>query len=211
MPKKSTAHRDGWAWELLRDAAEKHATVILLRKFAKNLYNGALPKNLWSYLASVLMYPFHKKLPEERNPAKPTLRPMTVTSVLTRIGCRVMVKMKRVMVAEQLLLSHQFSFGINGGVQQVILACTITLEIKPTWLMLVMDSENAHTFCNRDKREEELEINVVFHYMIKPYKDLYGKIVTVQWHFKNGPDNQLKTFKCRARAGGMGMPPLRYI
>jgi len=29
-----------------------------------------------------------------------------------------MVKMNMVLVAEQLLLSHQFFFGINGGVQQ---------------------------------------------------------------------------------------------
>jgi hypothetical protein len=91
-----------------------------------------------------------------------------------------MVKMNIVVLAEQLLLSHQFSFGINGGVQQVIHACTITLEINPTWLMLDMDSENAHAFCNWDKLEEELEINVVYHYMLMSYRALYGKIVTAQ-------------------------------
>jgi len=35
--------------------------------------------------------------------------------------------------------------------------------------MLDMDSENAHTFCNRDKLEEELEIHVVYHYMMMFY------------------------------------------
>jgi hypothetical protein len=43
-----------------------------------------------------------------------------------------MVKMNRVMATERFLLSHQFSFGNNGDVQQVILACTITLEINPS-------------------------------------------------------------------------------
>jgi hypothetical protein len=116
MSKKSAAHRNGWTWELLRDAAQKPATANLLRKFAKTFSNGALPKNFWFYLASFLMYPFHKKLPEDRILAKPSLRPVTVGFVLSRFGWRVMVKMNMVMVAEQLLLSHQFSFGINGSV-----------------------------------------------------------------------------------------------
>ncbi len=45
-----------------------------------------------------------KKLPEERTPAKLALRPVTVGFVLTRLGCRVVAKMNRVCVAEQLLL-----------------------------------------------------------------------------------------------------------
>ena len=72
---------------------------------------------------------------------------MTVGSVLTRFGCRVMERMNRVAVAAELLLSHQFFFGINGGVHQVILACNIALEINPSWVMLDLDSKNAHTFC----------------------------------------------------------------
>ena len=71
---------------------------------------------------------FHKKLPKERTPTKPILRLVTVGFVLTRFGYKVMVKMDKVYVAEQLVLSHYFSFGINGGVQQVIVTCTITLE-----------------------------------------------------------------------------------
>ena len=49
-------------------------------------------------------------------------------SFLACFGCRVMVKMNMVVVAEQLLLSYQFSFEIIGGVQQVMLACTIALD-----------------------------------------------------------------------------------
>ena len=33
MPKKSAAHRDGWTWGLLRDAAHTPSTATLLRKF----------------------------------------------------------------------------------------------------------------------------------------------------------------------------------
>jgi hypothetical protein len=180
MPKKSAGHRDGWTWELLRDAAQQDSTSSLLRSFAEHFSNGDLPKHLWAYLASVLMYPFHKKMPEERIPlADPALRPVTVGSVLTRFGCRVLVRMNRLMVAEQLLLSHQFSYGVKGGVQQVILACTLALQLNPGHLLLDLDSCNAHTFCSRDKLEEELELNILYHYMLMTYRALYGKTVTV--------------------------------
>ncbi len=35
MPKKSAAHRDGWTWELLRDAAQTPSTASLLRRFSE--------------------------------------------------------------------------------------------------------------------------------------------------------------------------------
>ena len=99
-------------------------------------------------------------------------------SVLTRFGYIVMVRMNRLVVAAELLLSHQFSFGINGGVQRVILACNIALEINPSWLMMDLDSKNAHTFCSRDMLEEELELNVAYYYMLEYFRALYGKTVT---------------------------------
>ncbi len=46
MPKQSDAHRDGWTWELLRDAASRPSTVALLRKFAEHFSNGP---SLWTY------------------------------------------------------------------------------------------------------------------------------------------------------------------
>ncbi len=68
------------------------------------------------------MYPFHKQLQEDRiSVTDPFLIPVTVGSVITRFGCTILVRMNRQAVAENLLLSHQFSFGIKGGVQQVIL------------------------------------------------------------------------------------------
>ena len=128
MQKKSVAHKDGWTWELLRDAASRPTTAALLRKFAEQFSNGALPKDLWTYLMSALMYPFHKKLPEERiSTTDLALRPVTIGSVITRFGCRILVRMNRLAVAEVLLLSHQFSFGIKGGVQQVIMGITLSL------------------------------------------------------------------------------------
>jgi len=134
MPKKSATHRDGWTWELLRDAAQTPSTATLLRKFVERFSNGALPQGLWAYLVSALIYPFHKKLPEERiSTTYPALRPVTVGFVLTRFGCKVMVRMVRLAVAEEMLLSHQISF--------VILACNIALEINPLWLMLDLDSK----------------------------------------------------------------------
>jgi hypothetical protein len=105
-----------------------------------------------------------------------------------------MVRMNRLAVVAELLLLHQFSFGINGGVQQVISACNIALDINPSWLMLDMKSNNAYTFCSRDMLEGELELNVAYHYMLESFRALYGKTVTVQWHFGNHPDRPATRF-----------------
>jgi hypothetical protein len=56
--------------------------------------------------------------------------------------------------------------------------------------MLDLDSKNAYTFCSRDRLDEDLELDVVYHYMLKSYRALYGKTVTIQWHYGNGPDSQ---------------------
>jgi hypothetical protein len=63
--------RDGWIWELLRDASQTPSTATLLRKFVERFSNGALPQDLWAYLAFALLYPLHKKLPEERTSELP--------------------------------------------------------------------------------------------------------------------------------------------
>ena len=124
----------------------------------------------------------------------PALRHVTVGSVLTRFGCRVMLRLNRLAVAAELLLPHHFSFGVNGGVHQVVLACNIALEINPSLLMMDLDSTNAHTFCSRDKLEEELELNVAYHDILEFFRALYVKIVTVQWHFGNGRDRPTTSF-----------------
>jgi hypothetical protein len=197
MPKKLAAHRDGWTWELLRDAVERPSTASHLRKFTELFSNGALPKNLWTYLAYALMYPFHKFMLEERtDPKDPALRPVNVGSVLTRFGCRVLVRMHRLAVATQLLLSHQFSFGINGGVQQVIMGCTIALQVHPSFVQIDLDLRNAHTFCSRDRVEEELESDIIYHYLLESFKALYGKTVTPQWHYGDGPDRPPRADIC---------------
>ncbi len=115
-------------------------------------------------------------------------------SVLTRFDYRVMVRMNKLADAAELLLSHQLSFGINFVVQQMILACNIALEINLSWLMLDLDSKNTHTFCSRDRLGEELELNVAYHYMLESFQAFYGKTVTVQWHFGNGPDRPATSF-----------------
>jgi hypothetical protein len=135
MPKKSADHRDGWTWELLRDAAQRPSRASHLRKFTELFSKGALPKNLWTYLASTLIYPFHKLMLEYRkDPKHPALRPVNVGSVLTRFGCMVLVRRNRLAVAVKLLLSHPFPFDINGGVQQVIRGCTVALQVHPSFV-----------------------------------------------------------------------------
>jgi len=83
---------------------------------------------------------------------------------------------------------------MGGSNKSCMLACNTALEINPSWLMLDLDSKNTHTFCSRDRLEEELELNLAYHYMLESFRALYGKIVTVQWHFKNGADKPVTSF-----------------
>ena len=86
------------------------------------------------------MYPFHKLLQEDRvSITDPSLRPVTVGSIITRFGCRILVRMNRLAVAENLLLSHQFSFGIKGGVQQVILGISLSLQLNLDFVEIDLD------------------------------------------------------------------------
>jgi len=91
-------------------------------------------------------------------------------------------------VVAQLLLSHQFSFGINGGVEKVIMGCTIALQVHPSFVQIDLDLRNAHTFCSRDRVEEELESDIIYHYLLKSFRGLYGKTVTPRWHYGDGSD-----------------------
>ncbi len=110
------------------------------------------------------------------------------------------------------MLSHQFSFGINGGVQQVILACNIALEINPLWAMLDLDSKNVQTFWSRNRREEEFEMNVVYHYMPESFRALYGNTLTVQWHFGSGPDRAATSFhlSCKGLRQGDALAIIQF-
>ena len=74
------------------------------------------------------------------------------------------------------------------------MACTIALEINPSWVMLDLDSKNAHTFCSRERLEKELEFSATYHFMLESFTTLYGKTVTVQWHYGNGPDRPATSF-----------------
>ena len=107
MPKKSAPHRDGWTWELFRDAAERPSTAALLRKFVELFVNGMLPKPLWSFLSSAIMIPFHKLTQLERDLSQdPKLRPITIGSLLTRFSCRTLLRLNRKGLAERLLQSN---------------------------------------------------------------------------------------------------------
>ena len=33
-----------------------------------------------------------------------------------------------------------------------------------------------------------------YHYMLESFRALYGKTVTVQWHYENGPDKHVTSF-----------------
>jgi hypothetical protein len=133
MPKKSAPHRDGWTWELFRDMAGRTKTCELLRTFAELVANGKLPKPLWKFLSSAIMIPFHKlALIIERDLLEdPRLRPITTGALLCRFSVRTVLRMKRKGIADRMLRDNQFSYGIPGGVQMVILGCTLALQCNP--------------------------------------------------------------------------------
>jgi hypothetical protein len=86
------------------------------------------------------------------------------------------------------LYSHQFSFGIKGGVHQVILGIAPSLQLNPIFVEIDLDPKNVHTFSSGDKAEEELESNVIYHYLLEAFKALYGEILTPKWHYEDGLD-----------------------
>jgi hypothetical protein len=134
------------------------------------------------------MYPFHKKLQEERIlTSDPALYPVNVGFVITRFGCRILVRMNMLAVAETLLLSHKFSFGIKGGVQQVILGISLALQLNPNLVEINLDLKNAHTFSLRDKADEELESDVIYHYLLEVFRSLYGMTAIPHWNYGDGP------------------------
>ena len=59
------------------------------------------------------------------------------------------------------------------------MACNIALEINPSWVMMDLDSKNAHTLCSRDRLEEELEQCVAYTCMLESFRTIYGKTFTV--------------------------------
>ena len=135
------------------------------------------------------MYPFQELIMEERiDPKDPTLRLVTVGSVIMSVGYMVLVRMKRIAMANQLFLTHKFSFGINKGVQQVILECYLLLQVHPSFVHIDLDLRNAHIFCSRDIAEEELESDIIFQYMLETFRAVHGNTMTPNKHYGKGHD-----------------------
>jgi hypothetical protein len=148
MPKKSAPHRDGWTWELFKDMAGRQSTAELLRRFVELLVNGKLPVALRKFLSSAIMIPFHKLSQLERlMMSDPSLRTVTIGALLCRFSLRATLRMKKKQFADIMLKSDQFSYGVLGGVQQVILAITTALQANPGWICAQADLSNAHTDC----------------------------------------------------------------
>jgi hypothetical protein len=70
-------------------------------------------------------------------------------------------------------------------------------------LMMNLDSKNAHTFCSRDRLEEELE----YHYMVESFRALYGKILTVMWPYENSADKPATIFRMSCEGLRQGDAP----
>jgi hypothetical protein len=50
--------------------------------------------------------------------------------------------------------------------------------VHPSFVQIDLDLQNAHTFCSRDRVEEELESDIIYHYLLKSFRALYGKTMT---------------------------------
>ena len=57
-----------------------------------------------------------------------------------------------------------------------------------SFVQIDLDLRNAHTFCSRDKVKEELESDIFYHCLLESFRSLYGKTMTAQWHYGDGPD-----------------------
>ena len=70
----------------------------------------------------------------------------------------------------------------------MILGCTFALQVHPSFVQIDLHLRNAHTFCSRDRVEEELDSDIIYHYLLESFRALYGKTLTPQWHYGEGPD-----------------------
>ena len=73
--------------------------------------------------------------------------------------------------------------------------------------MLDLNTKNAHTFSSRDMLENEMELNVAFHYMLESFRSMYGKTVTVQWHYGNGAARYATSFRLSCEGLRQGDAP----
>ncbi len=86
----------------------------------------------------------------------------------------------------------------------MILGCTFALQVHPSFVQIDLHLRNAHTFCSRDRVEEELDSDIIYHYLLESFRALYGKTATLQWHYGEGPDrppHELPHVNRRTEAG----------
>jgi hypothetical protein len=76
--------------------------------------------------------------------------------------------------------------------------------------MLELDSCYAHTFSSRDKLKEELERNILYNYTTQSFRALYGKTVTLQWHFGEGPDRPPAGLEYSCEGFRLGDTPAKF-
>jgi hypothetical protein len=189
MSKKSAPMRDGWIWELFKDAASRTSSADLLKKIRGTLREWTPPEDLMD----ALILGDHDPLPQDRVNGTPfALRPKLThdhhrrpANPILRKNCPTNVQKR---IAESMLKFNQFSYGISGGVQHVILGCTVALQSNPMWILGVFDLRNAHTDCTRGLTWHELENDQYFHFLIQIFICMYGENRTPQWHFGNDPD-----------------------
>ena len=55
-----------------------------------------------------------------------------------------------------------------GGVQQVMLGISLSLQLNPLFVEIDLDLANAHTFSSRDKSEKELESDNINRIYVQP-------------------------------------------
>ena len=104
-----------------------------------------------------------------------------IARLLPRFSAHSVLRMHKKGIAENILKSNQFSYGISRRVQHVILGCTFALQTNPTWVLGAFDQRNAHTDCSRGLIWQELEADTYFHSsLIKIFICMYGDKCTPQ-------------------------------
>ena len=58
--------------------------------------------------------------------------------------------------------------------------------------------------------EEELELDVAYHYILESFRALYGKTITVLWNFGNGADKPATSFHMSCEGLRQGDAPATF-
>ena len=105
---------------------------------------------------------------------------------MARLPLRMLNKLLGPMLKDKFMNTHQFSYGVSGGVDLVNAGVTAALEANPEWVLLSWDLRNAFNELARSLILQALIEDEDLHGLIPVFMALYGDRTPDLWYYGNG-------------------------